>query len=527
MPADWRTFLPNRSDILSDISSINHSVIRDIKNVTASGRRVVLVAGNFNTVHPGHLRLLRFAAECGDCLVVGVANDNVEGVLLPEQLRLDGIKAIGFVDFAFIMHTSVETLIRDLKPAVVVKGGEHESHFNPEQAAVEAYGGKLLFSSGEMRFSSMDLLNQEIFEPNLSSIIRPTDYLERHGFSMADLRAIMAKFKGFRVTVLGDLIVDEYVNCEALGMSQEDPTLVVTPILQNRFIGGAGIVASHACTLGAEVSYFSVAGTDVSADFAREKLQEYNVSATIFEDDSRPTTLKQRFRAAGKTLLRVSHLRQHDIEPRLARRFIEKVKSSLDTCDLVIFSDFNYGCLPQAVVDELIAACIERDIPFVADSQSSSQMGDVSRFKGAMLLTPTEREARLAIRDYNSGLVVLAEKLRQQSQADNIILTLGAEGILVHVKPEEDGDWLTDRLPAFNISPKDTAGAGDSLLTCTSIAMAVGADIWQSMYLGSIAAACQISRVGNIPLSSADLMQELKDFSITDTLLASSGQRKV
>lgn len=496
---------------MTDISSTNHNVIADIKNVAASGKRVVFVAGNFNTVHPGHLRLLRFAAECGDCLVVGVADDDIEGVLLPQQLRLDGIKAIGFVDFAFVMHTSVEALISDLKPAVVVKGGEHEAHFNPEQVAVDAYGGKLLFSSGEMRFSSMDLLKREIFEPNLSSIIRPTDYLDRHGFSMADLRTIMGKFKGFRVTVLGDLIVDEYINCEALGMSQEDPTLVVTPIQSQRFIGGAAIVASHAREMGAEVSYFSVSGADASAIFARDKLQEYGVRATVFEDDSRPTTLKQRFRASGKTLLRVSHLRQHELEQQLARRFMEAVKAALKTSDLLVFSDFNYGCLPQSVVDEISEECVRRHIPMVADSQSSSQMGDVSRFKGMMLLTPTEREARLAVRDYNAGLVVLAEKLREKSQAANILLTLGAEGIIAHASSSNPDEWLTDRLPAFNMSPKDTAGAGDSLLTCCSMALAVGADIWQSMYLGSIAAACQVSRVGNIPLSQRDMAQELAD----------------
>jgi len=501
--------------------------IAEIKMRAGSGARIVFVAGNFNTVHPGHLRLLKFASECGDFLVVGVAGDHVPGALLPAKLRFDGITAIGFVDYAFVMNAAPEDIIRLLEPMIVVKGDEHESRENPEQAAVDAYGGKLMFSSGEMRFSSFDLLKRDILEPNLSAIVRPHDYPARHDFSMQDLRATMEKFKGFRVAVIGDLIVDEYISCEALGMSQEDPTLVVTPILQERFIGGAGIVASHACKLGADVSYFSVSGADAAAEFAYGKLHEYKVAATIFEDDSRPTTLKQRFRAAGKTLLRVSHLRQHDIEPKLARRFVETVKSALLQCDLVIFSDFNYGCLPQVVVDELTAACVERNIPFVADSQSSSQMGDVSRFKGAMLLTPTEREARLAVRDYNAGLVVLAEKLRQQSKAENIILTLGAEGILAHAKPKGDGEWLTDRLPAFNIAPKDTAGAGDSLLTCSSMAMAVGADIWQSMYLGSIAAACQISRVGNIPLSATDLTQELKDFSVMDRLMASSRQQNM
>ena len=109
-----------------------------------------------------------------------------------------------------------------LEPSIVVKGQEHETHFNPEQDAVDAYGGKLLFSSGEMRFSSVDLLRREMLESNLSSIVRPTDFLRRHGFTMADLRTTVDKFKGFRVTVLGDLIVDEYIDCDPLGMSQEE-----------------------------------------------------------------------------------------------------------------------------------------------------------------------------------------------------------------------------------------------------------------------------------------------------------------
>lgn len=489
-----------------DIASIS-----EIKAHAGAHARIVFVSGNFNTVHPGHLRLLKFASECGDYLVVGVSGDHVPGAVLPAKLRFEGITAISFVDHAFVMTSAPEDVVRALQPAIVVKGGEYESKENREQVAVDEYGGKLMFSSGEMRFSSIDLLKREILEPNMSSIVRPADFPVRHGFTMKDLRVVLEKFKGLRVAVIGDLIVDEYVTCDALGMSQEDPTLVVTPILQERFIGGAGIVASHACQLGAEVNYFSVSGIDAAAEFAREKLHEYNVNATIFEDDSRPTTLKQRFRAAGKTLLRVSHLRQHDIDPKLGQRFVEKVLSALDSCNLVIFSDFNYGCLPQVVVDQLVAACVERKIPFVADSQSSSQMGDVSRFKGAILLTPTEREARLAVRDYNAGLVVLAEKLRQQSHATNILLTLGAEGILAHAQSDGDFEWMTDRLPAFNTAPKDTAGAGDSLLTCSSMAMTVGADIWQSMYLGAIAAACQVSRVGNIPLSAADLMHELPD----------------
>ena len=482
-----------------------------MRQKAGTGKRLVFVSGNFNTIHPGHLRLLRFAAECGDFLVAGIADDNSAGALVPADLRLEGVKSISFIDHAFVLRTSPEQFIRELRPDIVVKGKEHEARINPEQSAVEAYGGQLIFSSGEMRFSSIDLLKREMAEPNLSSIIRPQDFPGRHGFTMADLRGIVKKFKGFRVTVVGDLIVDEYITCDAIGMSQEDPTLVVTPIQNQMFIGGAGIVAAHGQTLGADVRYISVSGVDATARFARGKLEEFGVSASIFEDDSRPTTLKQRFRASGKTLLRVSHLRQHDVSRDIAQKLSDTIKASLSKTDLLIFSDFNYGCLPQALVVEITEECKRRSILMVADSQSSSQIGDVSRFTDMMLLTPTEREARLAVRDFDSGLVVLAEKLRKKARAKNITLTLGAEGLLAHAATGKHDEWLTDRLPAMNQAPKDSAGAGDSLLITSSMAMAVGADIWQSMYLGSIAAACQVSRVGNMPLSPIDIALELAD----------------
>jgi len=146
----------------------------------------------------------------------------------------------------------------------------------------------------------------------------------------------------------------------------------------------------------------------------------------------------------------------------------------------------------------------------VADSQSSSQVGDVSRFKGMKLLKPTEREARLALRDFDSGLVVLAEALRHKANAESIILTLGQEVLLIHAATGSGSDWLTDKLPAFNSAPKDTAGAGDSLLICASLALVAGATIWESAYMGSLAAACQVGRVGNLPLSVAELRAEIE-----------------
>jgi len=486
------------------------TALTSIKERATGKKKTVFVSGNFNIVHPGHLRLLRFAAECGDFLVVGVHGDNIcTAAFVSEKLRLENFESISWPDFTFILREPPEIFIEQLQPEVVVKGKEHEHQINPEQEVVNRYGGKLLFGSGDISFSSLDLLQREFLEFNRSTLVKPDDFPQRHGFTMANLAATVAEFKTLNVCVLGDTIIDEYITCDPLGMSQEDPTIVVTPVLEQKFIGGAGIVASHAAGLGAEVKFLSIVGKDKTAKFAKQQLESNGVQVYLYEDDSRPTTLKQRFQAHSKTLLRVSHLRQHAISKDIQTKILTDFKSVVDDIQVVIFSDFNYGCLPQNLVDEIIAACAQKNIMMVADSQCSSQVGDVSRFKGMTLVTPTEREARLSVRDFESGLVVLAEALRCQAQSKHVIVTLDSEGLLIHANVSATNQWHTDRLPAFNSAPKDLAGAGDSLLITAAMSLALGRDIWQTAYLGSIAAACQVGRLGNIPLTPDDLIKEI------------------
>jgi rfaE bifunctional protein kinase chain/domain len=474
-------------------------------------KKIVFVFGTFNIVHPGHLRLLRFASECGDFLIVGVVNDEIAtNAQLNQDMRLDGVSAISWVNHAFILDGTAASFISDFQPDTVVMGKEHENVSSPEQVAVQAYGGQLLFGSGDTLFSSLELLRNETELINHSSIIKPKEYIANHAIDCKSIDVLLKQMRELKVCVIGDTIVDEYIQCDPLGMSQEDPTIVVTPIVSNKFLGGAAIVAAHARSLGAAtVKFISVTGNDESHTFVVDKLITYGVDAKLFNDTSRPTTLKQRYRAGNKTLLRVSHLRQHKINKNLQQQMLDYVLTDLVDVDLLVFSDFNYGALPQDLVDEITQECTKRGIMMVADSQSSSQVGDVSRFKNAALLTPTEREARLALGNYEDGLVVLAEALRKKTLANNVVITLGAEGVLIHAAHPDKKQWLTDRLPALNTSPKDAAGAGDCLLVCTAMALVLGRTIWESLYLGSVAAACQVGRIGNIPLTAAELQIEV------------------
>jgi rfaE bifunctional protein kinase chain/domain len=471
----------------------------------------VFVSGTFNVLHPGHLRLLKFARESGEKLVVGVLSDRIAGVAahVPQELRLDSVKMNGLVDDAFIIEDSVIDVILKLKPALVVKGKEHRTHENSEQKAVDSYGGKLLFSSGDVVFSSLDLIRREMGIQEPKAVSLPIDFMLRRGVTNSSLLSLLSKMEKVKVVVVGDTIADEYISCDPLGMSEEDPTIVVTPISTRTFIGGAAIVAAHAASLGAKVKYFSVVGNDETAKFCRGELTKYGVEHDLLIDDARPTTLKQRFRSRNKTLLRVSHLVQRSIDESMQASLSSKVIAACQDADLLIFSDFNYGCLPQAVVDQIIAVAVKNKIKIVADSQSSSQIGDIARFKNANLLLPTEREARLALRNTEDGLVVLAELVCKVADANCVILKLGEQGVLLHGR--RGSSWETDQIEALNSAPQDVAGAGDCMMVAASLAMTVGANLWESGTLGSLAAAIQVGRVGNTPITQAELLHELSE----------------
>ncbi len=457
--------------------------------------------------------MLRFAKECGDKLIVAVESDRIAGnsAHVPQNLRLDGVKSNSLVDEAFIFDEPIEQVVKRLKPDVIVKGKEHELNYNRELLILEKFGGRLVFSSGETIFSSYDLLKKEFNHLDSHSIKLPIDFMNRHQITKSRLIDLVQNFSTLKVCVIGDLIIDEYITCQPLGMSQEDPTIVLSPIDSKKFIGGAGIVAAHASGLGATVDFITIAGTDNTYKFAAKELKECNVNVNFILDDNRPTTLKQRFRSKGQTLMRLSYLHQASISKVHQKKILSKVKKVINDIDLLVFSDFNYGCLPQSLIEEIIAIANRKKIFITADSQSSSQTGDIARYKNVDLLTPTEYEARLSTRNYEDGLVVLAEDLKQKTSARNLLLKLGEEGLLIHSENLTNNDWLTDRIDALNATPKDVAGAGDSLLITSSMALVSGATIWEAACLGSLSAAIQVGRLGNIPLDTKELIQKLKE----------------
>ena len=125
-------------------------------------KKIAFVSGNFNIIHTGHLRLFKFAREISDFLVVFAHADGSPGVSVPLMFRVEGLMALSIVDCVLSSDAGVNALIKEIQPNYVVKGYEFQKMHTPELDIVRSYGGKLLFSSGEVIYSSFDLIGQEL-----------------------------------------------------------------------------------------------------------------------------------------------------------------------------------------------------------------------------------------------------------------------------------------------------------------------------------------------------------------------------
>ncbi|MFK3863430.1 PfkB family carbohydrate kinase [Pseudoalteromonas rhizosphaerae] len=474
-------------------------------------RKTVLVIGNFDILHPGHIRLLKFAKECGDYLIVAVNNDS--NMLIKSRVselhRLEMVQSLECVDEAFLTELCSNSLIANYQPYAVVKGKEFEEKENPEYKALKTYGGKLIFGSGEFESNSEQYITRTISHGHNFDYKKCQSYATRHQFDYQSINTVFSQFRKNRVAVIGEIIVDEYIQGTAVGLSQEDPTIVMTPDRTDTFLGGAAITAGHIKGLGAKnVKLFSVLGKDDKAEYVKSHIKKYNIETVLLDDSSRPTPLKSRYRAGNKTLLRVNQVRQHKISKEIQTDLYHQLQSNIQNFDLLVFSDFNYGLLPQTLVEKIILLCKKNNVRIVADSQTSSQVGDIARYKDMMLVTPTEKEVRVALNNIDDGLPILAQKLCEKANPTFLVITLAGEGVFIHL-PDQNGQWENDMLPAINSNAVDPAGAGDCFLAASSLALCSGATPWQAFYIASIAAACQVDTLGNQPLSFNTLQQRV------------------
>lgn len=472
-----------------------------------SDATAVFISGKFNVIHPGHIRLFRLGKELAEKLHVALDTDGLNQDEI--DWRVNALQAIDLVDQIHTYVIDNSSLIEKIKPHVILKGREFRDRRNSEKALVESYGGKLVFGSGINFFSETEFIDKSNLNSGFDEIKLPIEFMRRNNIGKEIVKDFLEKTPSLNVCVLGDLIVDEYINCHPLGMSHEEPTIVVKAVDKKKFVGGAGIVAAHCSALGANTYFISVIGDDEPGSWAKKKISEYGIREELIFDNSRPTTLKQRYRSGSQTLFKLTELSQEIINPNIQDVIYEKFNRIVDQLDLLIFSDFSYGNLPAELVEKIMSLAMENNVLIAADSQSSSQVGNLSKFAGAFLVTPTEREARVELRDQSSGLVILLDDLRDYLRAKNVLLKLGPDGILVRGVGANQELLPTEQVEPSNNKPVDTSGAGDSVLAASALALAGGFDIYNSALLGSFIAGIQVGRLGNVPVNREEIERQI------------------
>jgi rfaE bifunctional protein kinase chain/domain len=461
-----------------------------------------LIHGNFEVLHTGHIRLFVYAKEISSELIVALCIAGLDELEI--ERRLTSLRTITLID-KILTFTDLAEMIVENRPDAIIKGREFADLENIEEVIASEYGGRVIFSSG-----GEDTLQTTALPKLLSHTSIITDstisFLERNDITLSKLHETISSFRDFKILVVGDVILDEFIECVPTGLSQESSSLVARPLWSKYYIGGAGIIASHCSSLGAKAALLTILGDDKEADEIRKFCTKFGVFLHEISDSKHPTVLKQRFRNQQQTLFRLNRFRQDGIAKQIRKEFEVEFKRIINDFDAVIFADFSYGVFDTEDVNILVKIARAKGVFVSADSQTSSQIGNLSRFAGANLICPTEREARIEIRDQD-GLIVLSNKLLSLMGSDFIFLKLGPDGVLINGK-----NLKTDHIPALNESPVDVSGAGDSLLAASTLAFAAKVEPSTAAFIGSLAAAIQVSRPGNVPI----LNQEMID--LIDTL---------
>jgi rfaE bifunctional protein kinase chain/domain/rfaE bifunctional protein nucleotidyltransferase chain/domain len=482
-------------------------------------KKVIMCHGTFDIVHPGHVRHLLYAKSKGDLLVASLTADahiakaNFRPYV-PQELRAFNLAALEVVDFVVIDNDP--TPIRNIgiiKPDYFAKGYEYTRNgLHPrtaeEKTAVEAYGGEILFTPGDIVYSSSHIIEAE---PPALATEKLMVLLEAEKMSFDDLRDSLDQVRGLRVHVVGDTIIDSYTHTVLIGGMTKTPTMSVRFDSRTDFVGGAGIVAKHLKSAGADVSFSTVLGDDALAEFALKDLTEAGVNCMPIIDRTRPTTNKNAVVAGGYNLLKIDTLDNRSISDRILETFTEQIAET--EVDILLFADFRHGIFNRDTIPTLTKA-IPKDAFRVADSQVASRWGNILEFQGFDLITPNEREARFALGDQDSVVRPLGLELYRQAACKTLILKLGERGLLTFRSiPQNYADvraFFT--VDTFADRVVDAVGSGDALLAYAALSLFKTKNAVVASVLGSLAAAVECERQGNVPVRPKDVIDKLDHF---------------
>jgi D-beta-D-heptose 7-phosphate kinase/D-beta-D-heptose 1-phosphate adenosyltransferase len=304
--------------------------------------------------------------------------------------------------------------------------------------------------------------------------------------------------------VIGDLMLDRYLHGDVERISPEAPVPVVLLSRETECAGGAANVAANFAGLGMRTRLVGCIGEDDDGARLERTIASMGVATQgLYRSQSHPTIVKTRVLGGHQQMLRLD---RECRDPYTAADSDALIACALqqfnDNPAVVVLSDYAKGVLSPQLCQAVIAEARRRNIPVLVDPKGQ----DYSKYASATALTPNKRETAeacgLAPHD-STGLLAAAAELRTQLHLDFLAVTRSEEGISL-IADERVIDF-----PAVARQVFDVSGAGDTVIATLSAGLAVGLAREDALYLANVAAGIVVGKLGTVPITQAELLNEL------------------
>jgi D-beta-D-heptose 7-phosphate kinase/D-beta-D-heptose 1-phosphate adenosyltransferase len=307
---------------------------------------------------------------------------------------------------------------------------------------------------------------------------------------------------GRRVTVLGDLMLDEWIMGDALRISPEAPVPVVQFSRRWTAPGGAANVGMNLKNLGAEVSVLGIVGDDEGGRDLTGELTRYGIDAEgIICDTTRPTTQKTRIMAQRQQMVRVDRETDTPWSAELCERLQQQLERQILQSDVLCISDYDKGLASSGLVQWAIKLALENHKKIT----SGPKPRNINAFREAEFISLNEKEASqvagFQLKD-EAAVAQAGRQLRKQLQSPALAITRGAKGAMLF-----EANQNPRTIPAHEVEVFDVAGAGDTFLAAATLAILAGESYGNACELGNLAAAASVRHVGVVAMSQDDLLR--------------------
>ncbi len=313
--------------------------------------------------------------------------------------------------------------------------------------------------------------------------------------SIKRLNTLRSKFKGLKIAVVGDMMLDCYFRGDVKRISPEAPVPVVE--VENEFyrFGGAANVALNVLKLGGIPSPIGVIGYDNYGTIFSSLINESGIlDEGIIVDESRPTTAKTRVIADSQHVVRIDKESKQYLNRETQNKIFSYIQGNIKQFDGIILQDYNKGVLTPSLIEKIIALANENKVLITVDPKFNNFFA----YKNVTVFKPNRKEAEdvLGIKIKNDeDISEVGKKLLEKLNAKNILLTLGEGGIAVFEK-----GMTEKRMPTKARKVADVSGAGDTVISTLTMAIATGANIFEASYLANYAGGLVCEEVGIVPI---------------------------